>query len=122
VNINLVIMRLQYLVKHQRFDTIFGVSVLNKRVKGPSKKDWGELVRILRYLKGTRDMKLVLRPGDLSMVTGYIDEAIAVHPDMKGICRLCDIVGDCTNICQGERRQDQYKIKYRRGTMWTVIW
>ena len=86
------IMRKQYLTKHVRFDTVFTVSILNKRVKSPCNKDWADLKKLIGYLKGTRDLKLVLRPGNkLNRVTGYIDAAFAVHPDMKGHagCWVC---------------------------------
>jgi hypothetical protein len=79
------IMRIQYLTKHVRYDTVFPVSILNKRVKDPTVKDWNDLKKLMGYIKGSRNLKLVLKPGkELSTITGYIDASFAVHPDMKG--------------------------------------
>ena len=89
------VMRGQYLAKHVRYDTVFTISVLNKRVKEPTEKDWGDLVRYVGYLKGSRELKLVLRPGErLCQVTGYIDASYGVHPDMKGHGGCVVLVGD----------------------------
>jgi hypothetical protein len=89
------IMRIQYLTKHVRYDTVFPVSILNKRIRSPTEKDWNDLKILIGYLKGTRDLKLVLKPGkNLNRVTGYIDASFAVHPDMKGHAGCVVLLGD----------------------------
>lgn len=88
------VMRAQYLAKHQRFDIVFPVSILNKRVKKPSNKDWNDLEKLLKYLKTTRDRKLTLRPGDLNTITAYIDASFGVHPDMKGHAGCVTLLGN----------------------------
>jgi Reverse transcriptase (RNA-dependent DNA polymerase) len=88
------VMRLQYLGKHQRYDILFPLSILNKRVKGPTNKDWGDLKRLMQYVKGTRDKPLILKAGNLDRVTGYIDAAFSVHPDMKGHAGVVVLLGN----------------------------
>ena len=80
-------MRIQYLAKHLRYDIIFAVSILNKRLKGPTEKDWNDLVRLMEYIKKTRDRKLTLRPGkQLNKVTGYIDASFSERS--RGLCYI----------------------------------
>ncbi len=44
------------------------MAFLTTRVKKPDVDDWGKLRRVLKYLKGTKHMKLILTVDDLSMV------------------------------------------------------
>ena len=76
------VMRQQYLAKHQRYDLIFTISVLNKRMNNPSKKDWDDLTRLMKHLKSTREQKLILRSGKLDTVTAYKDVAFGIHVDI----------------------------------------
>jgi hypothetical protein len=38
----------------------------------------------MRYLRGTRDMPLVLEADNLNIIKWWVDASFAVHPDMKG--------------------------------------
>jgi len=73
-----------FLCKRARPDIHTGISVLTTRVKGPNEDDWKKLVRVLKYLNGTRKDKLILSADDLSVFKWYVDIAFAVHPDFKG--------------------------------------
>ena len=59
------------------------ISVLCTRVKDPNHADWLKLVRLLKYLNGTREMKLKLKADDLRVLKWYVDASYAVHPDFK---------------------------------------
>lgn len=63
---------LLYLAVNTRPDIMAAVSLLSRRVSCPRQADWVEVKRVLRYLKGTRLLKL--RIGKASKeVVGYAD-------------------------------------------------
>lgn len=51
---------LLYISINTRPDISASVSILARKVSSPTREDWNELKRIIRYLKGTIDMKLNL--------------------------------------------------------------
>jgi len=57
--------------------------LLCMRVKAPTQYDWQNLMRLLKYLNGTRQDKLTLTTDDLHIVKWYVDASFAVHPDFK---------------------------------------
>jgi hypothetical protein len=46
--------------------------------------DWGKLKRVLKYLKGTRYMKLTLSVGNLEVIKWWVDASYNVHEDCRG--------------------------------------
>jgi hypothetical protein len=52
-------------------------------VKQPNESDWQKLIRLMKYLNGTRDDKLILSADKLNVVKWYVDTSFAVHPDFK---------------------------------------
>ncbi len=54
------------------------------RVKSPNKDDWGKLKRVLKYLNGTKYLKLRLSMENLGMLKWYVDGSHNVHPDCRG--------------------------------------
>ena len=50
----------------------------------PAEDDWSKLKRVLRYLKGTKHMKLSLRVDSLNTICWWVDAAYGVHIDLKG--------------------------------------
>jgi hypothetical protein len=59
------------------------ISVLCTRVKDPNQADWEKLMRVMKYLNGTRSEYLTLSADDLRVVKWYVDASFAVHPDFK---------------------------------------
>jgi hypothetical protein len=53
------------------------------RVKDPNQADWEKLMRVMKYLNGTRNEYLTLSADDLRVVKWYVDASFAVHPDFK---------------------------------------
>ena len=51
---------LLYLTTNSRPDIAASVSILSQKVTKPRDIDWNEVKRIIRYIKGTRDLKLYL--------------------------------------------------------------
>jgi hypothetical protein len=52
-------------------------------VKRPNEGDWGKLLKVLGFLKGTINDVLTLEADDTQTMSWYIDAAFAVHIDMK---------------------------------------
>jgi hypothetical protein len=57
---------------------------LTTRVKRPDKDDWGKLKQVLKYLNGTRYLKLRLNVHNLGMLKWYVDDSHNLHWDSKG--------------------------------------
>eukprot|EP00804_Cyclotella_cryptica_P031175 CCRYP_011748-RA/>CCRYP_011748-RA protein AED:0.26 eAED:0.26 QI:0/0/0/1/0/0/5/0/530 len=60
------------------------VAFLTTRVKRPDEDDWGKLKRVLKYLKGTRHMRLRLGVDDLRIIQWWVDASYNVHEDCRG--------------------------------------
>jgi hypothetical protein len=73
-----------FLCKRARPDIQQAISVLCTRVKDPNQADWEKLMRVMKYLNGTRNEYLVTLSADnLRVVKWYVDASFAVHPDFK---------------------------------------
>jgi hypothetical protein len=53
------------------------------RVNKPSEEDWEKLLRIMKYLNGSRDEVLFLSADDLHVIKWYVDASFAVHNEFK---------------------------------------
>ncbi len=60
------------------------VAFLTTQVKAPDKDDWGKLKRVLKYLNGTKFLKLTLCVENLGMLKWYVNGSHNVHWDCKG--------------------------------------
>ena len=60
------------------------IAFLTKRVRGPDEDDWGKLKRVLKYLKGTRNMNLTLTVENMNTVSWWVDASYGVQMDCKG--------------------------------------
>jgi hypothetical protein len=66
-------------------DIQMAVSFLTTREKNPDEDDCGKLVRVLKYLNGTRFMKLILSADEMNFtIHWYIDGSHQVHEDCRG--------------------------------------
>jgi hypothetical protein len=65
-------------------DVQTAVAFLTTPVKNPDKDNWGKLKQVLKYLNGTRDMKLTISINDLGHLKWYVDGSHNVHWDCKG--------------------------------------
>ena len=73
----------QFLCKRARPDIQPTIAFLSTRVLSSTEIDWKKLMRLLEYLKGTKDLKLRLRADNLRVIKWYVDASYAVHPDYK---------------------------------------
>ena len=61
------------------------VSFLTTRVQSPEEDDWEKLKRILKYLNGTRNLKLMLHTDQTKYaVHWYVDGSHQIHEDCRG--------------------------------------
>jgi hypothetical protein len=67
-----------------RQDIPTAVAFLKTRVKSPNKDNWGKLKRVLKYLNGTKYLKLKLSVEKMGMLKWYVDGSHKVHLDCRG--------------------------------------
>ena len=79
-----LVMQGLYLTQHGRPDTRTAISFLCSRLKCLDEDDYKKLTRLIRYLRHTLHMCLVLGKDDTDVVRWCIDASYAVHPDMHG--------------------------------------
>ncbi|KAM4043678.1 uncharacterized protein ACNLHF_013926 [Anomaloglossus baeobatrachus] len=65
--------KLLYLATVSRPDIAAAVGIMSRKVLKPNKKDWNAVKRVVRYLKGTSNIKLKLPTSDRCTLTGYVD-------------------------------------------------
>jgi len=78
-----LVAKLLYMAKRARPDILTAVSFLTTRCIDPTVQDWNKLLRIAKYLKGTRDLALSLCAENVIKINSYIDASFACHPDGK---------------------------------------
>jgi hypothetical protein len=76
--------QLLFMSARVRRDIQVVVAFLTTRVKKPDEDDWGKLKRCLKYLNGTRHMKLTLSVDDMGVIQWWVDASYTTHPDFKG--------------------------------------
>ena len=76
--------QLLFMATRVRWDIQTAVAFLTTRVKSPDEDDWGKLKRVLKYLNGTRYLKLRLTVESLGMLKWYIGGSHNIHRDCRG--------------------------------------
>ena len=75
--------KLLFVVKRGRGDMITATSFLTTRVKEPDEDDWKKLIRLLKYMRATMDLKLTLSANGTNVLKWWVDGSYAVHHDFK---------------------------------------
>jgi hypothetical protein len=73
-----------YATKRARLETCTAIAFLTMRVREPDKGDWTKLVHLMRYIRGTRTMPLILSANVSGILKWWVDASFAVHPNMQG--------------------------------------
>ena len=73
-----------FLCKRARPEIQTAVAFMTTRVKEADKDDWKKLLRLMGYLKLTKELVLTLEADSFNMVKWFIDGSYAVHQDMRG--------------------------------------
>ena len=76
--------QLLFLSARARRDIQTAVAFLTTRVKQPDEDDWGKIKRVLKYLNGTRHMKLTIEVESMSRIMWWVDASYNAHEDCKG--------------------------------------
>lgn len=99
--------KILYLAKKSRPDLLLTVSYLATRVSKCTKDDLAKLLRLVRYLRETRERGLLFRPGEKGItVSTYIDAAYGVHHDLKSHTGSCVVIGDIGAVhCRSSKQQ-----------------
>ena len=58
------------------------ISLLNTRVQNPDNEDWKKLRRLLRYLKQTIKLLLILQDDGVNVLKLWVDASYAANDDM----------------------------------------
>ena len=73
------VVQLLFMATRARREILTAVAFLMTRVKSPDEDDWGKLKRVLKYLNGTRYLKLRLTVDNLAVLKWYVDGSHNVH-------------------------------------------
>jgi hypothetical protein len=82
-----------YAAKRARPDLGTAVAFLSTRVTKSTEQDMTKLLRLLRYVNGTKDLTLTLGVTDPIKVVDFVDASFAVHPDRKSHGGSCVSLG-----------------------------
>jgi len=72
-----------FLCKRATPDICPAIAYLTTRVRNPNQDDWMKLVRMVQFLKQTKNDRLALRADGKRTLKWHVDAAFAVHPDYK---------------------------------------
>jgi hypothetical protein len=73
-----------FATKRARPDTGTSISYLTTRVREPDEDDWDKLTHLMKYIRGTKDMPLILSANGSGILKWWVDGSFAVHPNMRG--------------------------------------
>jgi hypothetical protein len=79
-----MVAQLLFMATRARRDIQTAVAFLTTRGKNPDEDDWGKLKRVLKYLNGTKYLKLNLSVDNLGVLKWFVDGSHNVHWDCKG--------------------------------------
>jgi len=79
-----LVAKMLYATKRARPDTCTAIAFLTTRVRAPDKDDWAKLVHLMKYIRGTRTLPLILSANGSGLLKWWIDASFAVHPNMRG--------------------------------------
>jgi hypothetical protein len=73
-----------FATKRARPDTGTSIAFLTTRVREPDEDDWTKLTHLMKYVRGTKDLPLVLSANGSGILKWWVDGSFAVHPNMRG--------------------------------------
>ena len=73
-----------YTNKWARPDTCTEVASLATIFREPNKYEWSKIIHLMKYIRGTGDIPLVLSTNRSGFLNWWIDASYAVHPNMWG--------------------------------------
>ncbi len=82
-----------YATKRARPDTSTAVAFLTTRVRQPDDDDWAKLTHMIKYIRGTLKLPLILSADGTGILKWWIDGSFGVHPNMRGHTGGCLSMG-----------------------------
>jgi len=79
--------KMLYASKHARPDTCTSIAFLTTRVCKPDEDDWAKLCHLMKYVRGTCKMPLILSADGSGILKWWVDGSFAVHLNMRGHSR-----------------------------------
>ena len=73
-----------YATKCARLDTCTAISFLTTKVREPDNDDWYKLVHLMKHIRGTRNLPLILSFNGSGILKWWINGSCTVHPNMRG--------------------------------------
>jgi hypothetical protein len=77
------VMKGMFLCKRGRQDIQPGIAFLATRTTEPTEKDWAKLIKLLVFLKRTKDDVASMKADDTQTIKWCVDASFAVHKDFK---------------------------------------
>lgn len=117
-----------FLSTHAQCNIQVTVAFSTTRVKKPDVDDWGELQRVLEYLKGTKYMKLTLSINNMSKIMGWVDVSDQTHEDCKGHTSVMMSLGGVVVIsCSIKQKintksSTELELVASDGPLTTILW
>ena len=88
-----IVAKFLYVAKRARPDLQVAVAFLCKRVKCPNVGNWKKLGRLVRYVRATIHLPLIVGSDGTGNMVWSIDASFAVHMDMKSHTGYCLTLG-----------------------------
>ena len=83
-DVHIVVAKPLFLCKRARPDIQMAVAFLKARVRQMDDDVWKKLLRLMGYLKNTKDLELTLQANKIDFLKWYINASYAVHNDKRG--------------------------------------
>ena len=77
-----VVANMLFATKRARPDTGTAVSFMTTRVREPDEDGWSKLKHLIKYVRGTKEMPLILGANGTGMLKWYVDGLYGVHLNM----------------------------------------
>lgn len=100
-----IVALLLYVAKRARPDLLTAVSFLSTRVLYPTEQDWRKLGRVIKYIKGTMEMRLSIRANMGMTIEAYIDASFATHMDRFGHSGMYVTLGVGPIYCKSSKQR-----------------
>jgi hypothetical protein len=108
--------KLLYIAKRVKPECLTAVSFLTTRVQAPSEQDHNKLIRVIKYVRYSRDRGITIEVGDSGFrVQLLTDASHAVHADMKSHSGSVIVIGNSGRGCISFKSRKQ-KIIGRSST------
>ena len=94
-----------FIGKRARPDIQMPIAVLSSRVTNPNKSDLQKLIRVAKYLRGTKKLCLTLGIDNIRVLKWMVDASYAVHDDFKSHTGGCLMWGRGSPISMSQKQK-----------------